>query len=330
MQIMSLFSKANRRQKSGAVVSVGVTPEGVSVASVARAEGVSPLLELCDFREAADEQERRTALKALTRDYGLDQGTCCSVMEPDAYSLLLVEAPDVPRDELKAAMRWRIKDLIDFHIDDAVVDVFDVPDQKRATASRLMYVVAAKAKVVRERVDLLESAGLSLSAIDVPELALRNLAALLPEDVAGMALVHLTGDSGLIVLTHQATLYLARRFPSALATLESAWSSHSGGVGDGWPSGVRDVLDGLVVEVQRSLDYYDSHFSQAPIRHLVVAPMAVQVPGMTDYLARQLGLSARMIDLNTVIDSGNVIDVDLQARCTPIIGEALRVEEKAL
>ncbi len=327
---MSLFSMFSRRPKSGAVVSVGINAQGVGIASVSRPEPVSPVLDLCDFREAADDDERKAALKALSREYGLDQATCCSVMEPDAYSLLLVEAPDVPPDELKAAMRWRVKDLIDFHIDDAVVDVFDVPDQKRATASRLMYVVAAKAQMVRERVDLLESVGLRLAAIDVPELALRNMAALLPEDVAGMAFVHFTHNSGLIVLTHQSTLYLARRFTSGLGSRESSFSNQADGSGDAWPAGVRDVLDGLVVEIQRSLDYYDSHFSQAPIRHLVVAPMAVQIPGMTEYLARQLGLSARMVDLNAVIDSPSFLDPELQARCTPIIGEALRVEEKAL
>ncbi len=312
------------------MVSVGVSPEGVGIASVSRPEGLSPVLDVCDFREAADEEERKTVLKALIREHGLDQASCCSVMEPDAYSLLLVEAPDVPPDELKAAMRWRIKDLIDFHIDDAVVDVFDLPDQKRGSANRLMYVVAARANVVRQRVDLLEGAGLSLSVIDVPELALRNVAALMPEDVAGMALLHLTHETGLILITHQSTLYLARRFPSGLGSLEASWSAHSGAEGDGWPPAVRDVLDGLVVEVQRSLDYYDSHFSQAPIRHLVVAPMAVQVPGMTEYLARQLGLSARVVDLNAVIDSRSAIDADLQARCVPVIGEALRVEVMAL
>ncbi len=327
---MSLFSIFNRQRKTDTFISVGITPEGVGVASVSRPEAVSPVLELCDFREAADKDARRAALKALTKEHGLDQATCCSVMEPDAYSLLLVEAPDVPPDELKAAMRWRIKDLIDFHIDDAVVDVFDVPDQKRATASRLMYVVAAKAQVVRDRVDLLESVGLRLSAIDVPELALRNMAALLPEDVAGLAFLHLANNSGLIVLTHQATLYLARRFPLALGNLESSGSGPAANAGEGWPSTTRDVLDGLVVEIQRSLDYYDSHFAQSPIRHLVIAPMALQVPGMTEYLARQLGLSARMVDLNAVIDSGQVLDAELQAHCTPIIGEALRVEGKAL
>jgi len=327
---MSLFSLLNRRPGASPFASVGVAPDGVGVARVLRPEGTAPVLDFCEYRDAEDEEDLRSVLRTLTREHALDKGPCATVMEPGTYGLLLVDAPDVPADELRAAMRWRIKDLIDFHIDDAVVDVFDVPDQKRVAAGRMMYVVAAKAPAVRQRIDLLEGAGLRLSAIDVPELALRNLAALLPEDVVGTALVHLGTESGLIMLTHQSTLYLARRFSFGLRTLESASVSYPGAEGQGWPPGVRDMLDAVVVEVQRSLDYYDSHFSQSPIRHLVLAPLPVKVPGMTEYLSKQLGLSARVMDINQLIDTRKPLEPDMQARCTTLIGEALRLEEVAL
>jgi len=327
---LSLFSLFNRRAAAGATVSVSFSGDGIGVARVLRSEGVSPVLEMCDFEPVGDETDQAVALKALTRRHGLADAPCASVLDAGAYNLLLVEAPEVPPEELRAAMRWRIKDLIDFHVDDAVVDVFDVPGGKSAAAARMMYVVAANAHVLRERIALLEQAGLRPSVIDIPELALRNLAALLPEDVAGMALVYLTPETGLILLTHQATVYLARRFPSGLGRLQGQSMPDHRTAGEGWPPGVREVLDALVVEVQRSVDYYDAHFSQASVRHLVLAPMAVQIPGMTDYLARQLGLSPRVLDLKGVVDSRKPIDPVLQARCMPAIGEALRVEEMAL
>ena len=59
-----------------------------------------------------------------------------SVLDPDSYRLLLVEAPDVPADELRAAVRWRVKDLIDFHVDDAVIDVFEMPQHARGGRRR--------------------------------------------------------------------------------------------------------------------------------------------------------------------------------------------------
>ncbi len=47
-------------------------------------------------------------------------------------------------NELRAAVRWRIKDLIDFHIDDAVIDVFEMPAHARGGPNRMMYAVKAR------------------------------------------------------------------------------------------------------------------------------------------------------------------------------------------
>jgi len=62
------------------------------------------------------------------QDMHLGQYQCAALLKPGEYQLLLVEAPNVPKDELKSAIRWRIKDMIDYHIDDATVDVLDIPE----------------------------------------------------------------------------------------------------------------------------------------------------------------------------------------------------------
>ena len=54
----------------------------------------------------------------------------------------------MPPAELRAAMRWRLKDSIDFRVEDAVIDVFDVPDQNRGGHGRMMYAVAARRSAV--------------------------------------------------------------------------------------------------------------------------------------------------------------------------------------
>ena len=80
-----------------------------------------------------------------------------SVLDPAVYHFSLVEAPDVPADELRAAVRWRIKDLIDFHIDDAVIDVFEMPPHARGGPHRMMYAVTAKAELVKQQIEQLEA-----------------------------------------------------------------------------------------------------------------------------------------------------------------------------
>ena len=116
-------------------------------------------------------------------------------------------------------MRWRVKDLIDFHINDATLDVFDVPGERVAGRARQMYAVAARSAVIQKRVDQLDAAGINLQVIDIIELAQRNLATLLPEDARGVALLSFTAGAGLLTITKQSELYLSRNLDIGLDAL---------------------------------------------------------------------------------------------------------------
>ena len=302
------------------LVSVCPNPQGIAVAGIRRGKEVPPSLELCAFHSS---EESGPDLKKLIKTQNLDRALCVSVMELGTYSVMQVEAPEVQPDELRAAVRWRVKDLIDFHIDDAVIDVFEVPADK-ATGKKKMYVVAAKSEVVRQRIDSLVAAGLQLEVIDIPEMALRNIAALLPEDINGVALVYIEQNEGLITVTRQETLYLSRRIRFGYNSLpETAVHGNDQEAVEGW-------LDSIVIEVQRSLDYYESHFSQPQVSGLVITPGSKEIPGMAEYLAGQLGLPARLLDVNTLIDVAMDIDGQVQSQCMLAIGTALRLESKAL
>ena len=124
----------------------------------------------------------------------------------------------------------------------------------------------------------------------------------------------------------QGTLYLARRLELGLEALGGEVECV-----DGEPQGrTRDWLDALLVQVQRSLDFYENNFAQPPIGDLVLAPLARPVPGMAAYLAAQLGLRVRELDLNELIDTPEPLDATMQARCFAALGAALRSEARPL
>ena len=302
------------------LVSVCPNTQGIAMASIRRGKDLPPSLELCAFQPG---QGDSTDLKKLVKANDLDRAVCISVMELGSYSLLQVEAPEVPADELRAAIRWRVKDLIDFHIDDAVIDVFEVPDDKGA-GKKTMYVVAAKAALVKQRIKDLMQAGLQLEVLDIPELALRNIAAMLPDDVNGVALVYIEQSEGLITITRKETLYLSRRIRFGYNSLpDTAIHGNDQEAIEGW-------FNSIIIEVQRSLDYYESHFSQPQVSGLVIAPGSKEVPGMAEYMSVQLGLPARLLDVNTLIDVTTVLDRQAQSQCLLAIGTALRQESIAL
>lgn len=315
-----MFRLLKRQVANHALVAICTSSAGLALARIRREPGLPPVLDLGEFH-ATPAGEQQALLSKLSRQHHLDSFVCHSVMGLGQYNLLLVEAPDVQPAELRAAIRWRIKDLIDFHVDDAVIDVFEVPNQKTAGRNSMMYAVVARADIVRQRIERMTDANINLVVVDIPELALRNLAALLPEDVGGVATLYLEAHSGLITITRQGVLYLSRQID--LGYLDVFSNPDSGELS-------HDQIDRIVVEIQRSLDYYESHFSQPAVSSVVVMPAIKPVNGMADYLNSQLDLKVRDLDLNQLVDAPVALDPATQGGCLLAIGAALREEGKAL
>jgi len=90
------------------------------------------------------------------------------------------------------------------------------------------------------------------------------------------------------------------------------------------PPAQQKALDAIVLEVQRSLDYYESHFAKPAINSLVIAPLPYETPGMIEYLASALGMQVRLLDLNAVLDTKMPMSNEQQAHGFYAIGAALR------
>lgn len=287
-----------------------MSEKGAAAAQVVAARGADkPKLAYCGFEPGESARSLASIVRHLPSKF-----PTVSVLPVASYNLLLVEAPDVPVDELRAAVRWRIKDLIDFHVDDAVIDVFQMPAQGRGGVNQMMYAVAARAEFVRGQVETLESVGLKLETIDIPELALRNVAAALEHDGDGVALLHLADEFGILLLVRQGVLYLTRRIETGARALRQS-------------SGLRsELVAGLALEVRRSLDYFESHYEQNPISVLYTTGLA---PEDIDALTGDLAVSVRHVEYSLLVES-ELVDEDVQRRCLPALGAALRQDTVTL
>lgn len=313
-----------RKPDKNSLAAVCLRPEGIAVARIRRETELAPVLERAVFEPAATPDDVAALLPRLVKSQQLDRFLAVTAMALGTYSLVMVEAPDVKPEELRAAIRWRVRDLIDFHIDDAVVDAFEIPQKQPGGQSRMMYAVVARADDVRLLIDQLTRAGLRLEVVDIPEFALRNIAALLPEDSGGVALLHLGPKRGLIVITRQQQLYMSRRLETGTADLPDT-AIHAGD-----RDTIEDWLDRIITEIQRSLDYYDSHFAAPPVAGIVICPTGRDIPGMAEYISSQLGIPARILDVNAIIDTETPLDATTQAECLTAIGAALRQESRTL
>jgi MSHA biogenesis protein MshI len=300
--IVKLVCCIRRPRVTGLRAGVAVSDREVAVAVVRRTTGRRPVIVNCVSQAAADGYADLAVERALE---GLELGRTpvSAVIGAGDYQIVQVEAPEVPAAELRQATRWRLRDQFDFPIDSATIDLFDVPATPRRGRARMMFAVAAHGSAVENIGSALVRATPGFDVIDIPELCQRNLSALLPQDKKGVALLTLADTFAQLVLTRSGLLYLTRRFE-----LDSA---------------------SLALELQRSLDYYESHFDQSAISDLVIAPGGERATALAGTLSAETGLRVSTLNLQDCMDVADGVTVPEGWLPCMAIGAALRAEQQA-
>jgi MSHA biogenesis protein MshI len=253
-------------------------------------------------------------LVSLTRERSMARVPVSGVVRSEEYQLVQVEAPEVLPAEMRAAVRWRLKDAIDFDIDDAVFDIFEIPDPPRRAHNRMMFAVAARNQAVQRVSNLIAPYARGFDVIDIPELCQRNLSALLPQDAKGVAMLTLADKFAQLVLTRAGVLYLTRRIE---LTRSYDMPRRDGDSSD-------TDASALALEVQRSLDYYESHYDQTPISQLVIAPGDERAAMLAEALRKEMSLQIELFSVNDLFELEAGLSIDTDWHCLMALGAALR------
>ena len=309
--LLSLFKK---RKSDGTRAGIVLGRGEFAIALVKRPAGGKPLLAHCSLTKT-DDQRVEPALIAAAHKLQLARVPVSAVADGEDYQLVQVEAPEVLPAELRAAVRWKLRDVISFHIDDAVVDVFEIPDQSRRSQAKMMFAVAARSSAVQRLASSVTAVSTRFDVIDIPELCLRNVAALLPQDQRGVALLVLHDHYDQLLLTRQGVLYLTRRIELPRSETISL---------DDDPLNPSIDASALALELQRSLDYYESHFDQTPITELVIAPNDARAERLGDALKNETSLRIAQLDLSELLELASPVQLTNSPSCLYAIGAALR------
>jgi len=261
------------------------------------------------------------AAQNAAREHGLGRYQCSTLLVPGEYQMLLVEAPNVPQAELKTAIRWRIKDLLDYHVNDATVDVLAVPPNPAAGGrAQSMYAVAARNDLIQACIGRFESARIPLSVIEIPETSQRNLAALFEDEHRGLAMLYIGQGEGLLTINFRRELMLARRLDVGMQEMASS----SGAARE-------ELFQRVLLELQRTFDHFDRQFAYVPVAKLMLAPDPAET-GLLEYLAGNLDVPVERVRLSAAIDFGARAELEPteEWRFFHLIGAALRHESKEL
>ncbi|MFT7724191.1 MAG: hypothetical protein QM788_15385 [Roseateles sp.] len=256
----------------------------------------------------------------------------------------------MPQEELKAAARWQVKDLVDVDVAELTLDVMhvggDVARPNTAHARQLFVVAARNAAIqalTRDAAALTEHLG----TLDIWETALRNLlgASARADGLAARACAAVLIDARhcLLVVCAGDELFYVRRLENDARLLARARSEHAEAAATELPLGFEYQPGGafgggteespLVVELQRSIDVWERSWPELPLARLYIAS-AAHGAELAALIQRELGQRTVALDpLAAFAPDAPPPEGDAAqalAACIPLLGAALRTETRHL
>ncbi len=309
---MNLFGK---KQRPGWLC-LNLHADRIDLSHVLVAGKPRPEILLCEsFRKEGGDVE---TLKRLRKELNLERYQCTTLLKSGEYQTFAVDAPAVPAAEAKNAVRWSLKDMIDYPVETAMVDALHIPGGDHAGRAAQMLAVSARNEAIAATVRPFNDADINLEVIDIPELAQRNVARLLEEEGRGLAMLCFDNAGAMLTFTSGGELYQARQIEVSLKDFESGVD-------------VEARYDRVTLELQRSLDNFDRQFRNLAVSRLIVS----QVPDgerLIEYLGTNLSVPVVMLDLEQVVDFPGVPELRdplRQSQCLQLIGAAMREERAA-
>jgi MSHA biogenesis protein MshI len=308
--------KKNEKKPPG-FVGMSRNSSGIAL-SYGKLENGEFRIELCEYVKLAT-SEQMAYVKDWVSKNKLTNADCHYVLAESQYELQLLETPAVEDDELLEAVRWRLKDLITLPVEDAVIDLFQLPEDAYRGRIKMLYAVAATKKTIIDTFLFVKECGLSSSVIDIPEMTLRNVALYLPEMNFGtVALLNMQESHGDMLMFSHDAMYLSRQIEMGYASL-----AHEPGA---FSLDNSVMLERLGLDLQRSLDYYESQLGKGIASKIYMLPIEDESILLEEQLHSHINTPIATFDYREFLPVAESIQLSHleQCYCLPVIGSVLR------
>ena len=241
---------------------------------------------------------------------------CQLILVPGQYQLLLIDALDVPEADMAKALRWSLKGLSDYDLDDVAIDAFLLPVVK-AEDQKTALVAITPLSVLNKKRAVLESACLDVTAVSIAEMALKNLLTLMRfEKQTPVLVISLCDNIRKLHIVYNDTFYLIRELTQDLHPNAEE------------PAEMANILG----EIERSIDYCINKLNLPEPTQLFFTPGFHLAISFFPHIEEKLGLTVQIIDLNLFLEIEPALSLEEQHHVFFSVAGAIRFnfDEKTL
>lgn len=279
-------------------------------------------------------------IRTMLREAGIKAtGAICGISGSQVI-VRQVQFPRMPEAALRKSIRYEASKYISSSMEDSVVE-FEITGEAEDSSQMNVWLVAAPREMIDSRVSVLESAGLEPLVIDVEAFSLiRSLVEFSSSDKylrQTVALVDMGASHTDVNVVSRGEFALTRNIPIAGDSFTNAIRGLAGAsfedaeqmkleMADGCPLDqinsaqpdnrtwkvVQPLLDELIREIRRSINYYHSQFPEGSVDlfvgKIVLTGGSARMRGMDAYISSKLNVPTEIADVfkQSAISTGRV------------------------
>lgn len=305
-KIIDLLSRKPLSSAVSGFCCINITTEELIFVKIRESE-THRIIDLCLSYPYTNKNNLFTLLSNIVKEHQIKNALTSLVLQSDDYQLIVTDALPVAVTEFQAAIRWKIKDLLKFPIDDVVIDSFPVP--KTHTAQNKIMVIAARASELIELSEAIQQCGLKIRSISVPEIGLLAITNLYADPNAITTCIYIQDTYIQLLMIAHETIYVSRQLKFTINTENELTLEQS--------------INHLAAELQRSFDYYHSLWpSSAPMQLILAATKSISKEAI-EQLSETIRMPIQIINLMQKFESTQKLDVAEQGKFLMAIGGAL-------
>jgi MSHA biogenesis protein MshI len=277
-----------------------ITNHGLTVFKTRNVAGKLPQIEIVAHQAVENPLQSAQAQVAWVSQHV--KGRINLLLADSLYQLLLSDVPDVPEEEIESAIMFKAADLIQYDIEDAALDVIQLPSEAYRGRMKMAFIIATQKTYLRDWAMALIAKSIQIDIIDVEHTQLRNLALHL-QNFNETGIFHIENTRGRLLLNYQGEMVLSRTFDSGLSTLLPETTVQDGELELTLPEdNQNDIqLESLVLEMRRSFDYYESQLGLGAVSEVQLLCLPEHL-SLSSKLTEKLGMRFSPVNLADFMD----------------------------
>lgn len=288
-QLPAFFENLIKKKVTDEYIGVALYSAFVRVIKLKRKEGGDGLV--CTHAEQypLERPEQLGALlEKIIEEQKLEGSSCVLVIPPDKVESVQIEMSELPSVDIQASLPWKLKELVSIPPQDMICDYIEMDVQPLGQQPKAQ-IMATSRSYVEGIIEPFHQAKVNIAGITTEQFVLARMQSL--KDAAQLIFVQHKEMAGILLILKNQQICFARKIRGTDAVINMM------------PDQIKEYgADMIAVEVQRSIDYYESQLKQPPIKDVLIAIAGENEALIGDILNANLPVKTRAAKTSSDIE----------------------------